>query len=122
MITKLHTVAVPVADQDKALDFYEGTLGLTKVRDDTFGPGLRWIEVAPADAATTLALAPAAMGGGAIGVDTGIRFATGDAAGAHEALKAKGVDVDDLLDVEGAPSMFSFRDPDGNALYMVEMD
>lgn len=120
MITKLNTVAVPVADQEKALEFYEGTLGMPKRRDDTFGPGLRWIEVAPPGAVTSVALAPAAMGGGQIGVDTGIRFMTDDAAAEHEALKAKGVDVDDMLDIEGAPPMFSFRDPDGNALYMVQ--
>jgi lactoylglutathione lyase len=122
MITKLNTVAVPVTDQDKALDFYAGTLGMDKRRDDVFGPGLRWIEVAPAGAVTSVALAPAAMGGGTIGVDTGIRFATGDARAEHDALAAKGVDVDDVLLWEGVPPMFTFRDPDGNALYMVEID
>jgi catechol 2,3-dioxygenase-like lactoylglutathione lyase family enzyme len=122
MITKLNTVAVPVTDQDKALEFYVGTLGMAKRRDDVFGPGLRWIEVAPAGAVTSVALAPATMGGGQVGVDTGIRFATTDAGAEHADLAGKGVDVDDVLRWEGVPPMFSFRDPDGNALYMVEID
>ena len=121
MITKLHTVAVPVTDQDKALEFYAGPLGMELRRDDTFGPGMRWIEVAPPGADTTLALPPQPPGGGApVGVDTGIRFTTDDAGAEHDALAANGVDVDDVLRWEGVPPMFSFRDPDGNTLYIVE--
>jgi len=120
MITKLHTVAVPVADQDKALEFYVGTLGMTKVRDDTFGPGLRWIEVQPGDGQATVALAPPGMGGWQGGVDTGIRFTTDDADAEHAGLVTKGADVDDVMRWEGVPPMFSLRDPDGNTLYVVE--
>ncbi len=55
------------------------------------------------------------------GVDTGIRFETGDAEADHEALKAAGADVDaEILRVPGVPPMFTFRDPDGNRLYIVE--
>ena len=120
MITKLHTVAVPVADQDKALEFYVGTLGMTKVRDDQFGPGLRWIEVEPGEGQATVALAPPGMGGWQGGVDTGIRFTTTDADAEHAGLVAKGADVDDVMRWEGVPPMFSLRDPDGNTLYVVE--
>ena len=55
------------------------------------------------------------------GVDTGIRLATDDATADHEALRAAGVDADpEVLRFPGAPPMFSFRDPDGNTLYIVE--
>jgi catechol 2,3-dioxygenase-like lactoylglutathione lyase family enzyme len=118
-ISRVHTVAVPVSDQDRALRFYAGTLGFEVRRDATFGAGQRWVEVAPPGAETTVALPPAHPGT-APGVDTGLRLATTDAAAAHAALRADGADVDDVLDFAGAPPMFFLRDPDGNTLVIVE--
>ena len=46
-ITSVRTVAIPVSDQDQAVEFYVGTLGFEKRLDAAFGPGLRWVEVAP---------------------------------------------------------------------------
>ena len=46
-ITGVHTVGVPVTGQDRALEFYVGTLGLAKRLDVPYGEGGRWIEVAP---------------------------------------------------------------------------
>ena len=58
-ITEVGRVAVVTADQDKALEFYVGTLGLELRADLKFGDGkMRWIEVAPAGAATSIALTP----------------------------------------------------------------
>ncbi len=116
-IREISTVAVPVADPERALAFYVGVLGLEKRRDLPFGQGARWIEVAPAGATTTIALAP--PGGGATGVDTGIRLATSDCEAHHGALLARGVDVGEILRWPGVPPMFSLRDPDGNTLYVV---
>lgn len=117
-IIDVRTVGVPVTDQDAALAFYGGKLGFEKRLDVPFGDGNRWIEVAPPGAATTIALMPAA-GHTAIGIDTHIRLTTADAAADHADLKSKGVDVD--ADVIPYPMpMFSFRDPDGNTLYLVQ--
>lgn len=112
------TVAVPVTDPDRALDFYVGTLGFEKRRDLPFGEGLRWIEVAPSGAGTTIALAP--PGDVSPGVDTGIRLATSDCEADHRTLEERGADVDEILRWPGVPPMFSLRDPDGNTLYVVE--
>ena len=120
-IHAVHTVAVPVSDQDRALAFYVGTLGLETRRDIPMGGAGRWIEVAPPGAPTTIALAPATDGTPAGGL-TGIRLATTDAAADRAALSARGVDVDDLLRWPGVPPMFEFRDPDGNGLVVVEAD
>ena len=120
-ISEVHTVTVPVSSQDRALAFYVDQLGFEKRMDASFGEGQRWIEVAPAGAATTIALPPP---GGAVtpGVDTGIRLTTLDAEADHGRLRERGVDVDaEILRFgEGVPPMFSFRDPDGNTLYVVE--
>ena len=121
-ITDVHTVSVPTANQDRSLDFYVNTLGLEKRLDVPFGAGQRWIEVAPRGATTTIALAPA-HGGIPTGVDTGIRLATTDVDADHASLGARGVDVDpEVLRMGGGvPPMFTFRDPDGNNLFIVEM-
>lgn len=119
-ITQVGTIGVPVTDADRAIDFYVGVLGFEKRRDMPFGAGLRWVEVAPPGAVTTIALAPA-VGDVPAGVDTGVRFNTGDAAADHAGLLARGVDVDaEIMRWPGVPPMFSLRDPDGNTLYIVE--
>ncbi len=47
--TPLAVISVLVADQDEALQFYSEKLGLEKRSDVTYGPGLRWLTVAPRD-------------------------------------------------------------------------
>ena len=47
MITKLGHVTILVRDQDEALEFYTEKLGLEKRTDVPFGPGMRWLTVAP---------------------------------------------------------------------------
>ena len=54
-VEKLATVIVPVADTDRAIEFYVEKLGFTKRTDVPFGDGMRWVEVAPGDAETTIA-------------------------------------------------------------------
>ena len=120
-ITGVHTVAVPVVDMDAALAFYTGTLGLELRFDAVIGPGMRWIEVVPPGGGTSLALV---RSGDELptGVDTGIRLVTADAEADHAHLAAAGVAVDEVLRWEGVPTMFHFRDPDGNSLYVMEQD
>jgi catechol 2,3-dioxygenase-like lactoylglutathione lyase family enzyme len=119
-ITELATVAVPVSDQDRALEFYVGTLGFTKHRDIAFGGSQRWVEVAPTGVGTTIALVPAGEGA-PVGPETGIRLITEDADADHAYLVARGVDTDPaVLRWPGVPAMFGFRDPDGNRLVLIE--
>ena len=117
-VSAIATVAIPISDPERALNFYVGILGFEKRRDVPFGQGERWIEVAPAGSATTIALAPPGPKGTA--VDTGIRLTTGDCEAEHNLLQAVGADVDDVMHWPGVPPMFSLRDPDGNTLYVVE--
>ncbi len=118
-INGVRTIGVPVTNQDKALDFYVGTLGFTKRLDVPMGPGMRWIEVAPGDATTSIALDQAKEGVPA-GVETGVRFVAKDADAVHADLLAAGADVDDVLRWPGVPAMFAFRDQDGNGLEIVQ--
>jgi predicted enzyme related to lactoylglutathione lyase len=117
-ITDVGTVGVPVIDQDRALAFYRDTLGFEIRMDGSFGEGMRWIEVAPRGATTSVALVQSSDDAPA-GIDTGVRLSTDDAAADHAAFVAHGVDVDAEIIPYPVP-MFTFRDPDGNRLYVVE--
>ncbi len=119
-ISAIATIGVPVTDQDRALQFYTEALGLEKQLDVSL-PQLRgrWITVAPRGSATTIALVPAHEGVPA-GIETGIRFASPDAAAAHQRLRDGGVDVGELLHWAGVPPMFAFHDPDGNGLEITQ--
>ena len=121
-INRVGTVVVPVSDQDRAIEFYVETLGFEKRTDVPFGNGYRWVEVAPADAATSIAIVPPPPGKPTGSVETGIGLYTDDIDADHGDLKGRGVDVDAEVSRMGdpVPPVFWFRDPDGNSLMVVE--
>src|ERR1700716_3302851 len=77
-ISKVGTVVVPITDQERAIDFYVNTLGFEKRTDVPVGDSYRWVEVAPADAVTTLAIVQPPPGKTAGNVETGIGLHTDD--------------------------------------------
>ena len=47
MTTRIQSVSLPVADQDRALAFYTEVLGCQLSADVELWPGARWVEVVP---------------------------------------------------------------------------
>src|SRR5579885_470032 len=121
-LDKVGRVCVTVADTDRAIDFYVGTLGFEKTVDVPMGPEMRWVEVALAGTPTTIALAPPPPGRDAGGAETGIILDTSDVDADHAALRDAGVDVDEEVTRFGdpVPPMFWLRDPDRNSLAIVQ--
>ena len=135
-ITEVGTVFVPVADQDRALQFFVETLGFDKTADFVYGGGLRWVEVAPRGAKNTIALVPPGEGVATRSEQTYCALATSDIEAEHDALRAAGVEVDNLIARTGTPrsglishtaavpdpvpAQFFFRDVDGNRFLIVE--
>ena len=121
-VNKISTVVIPVSDQDRAIDFYVETLGFEKRVDVPFGNRYRWVEVAPGDAVTTIALAPPPPGTSTGNRETGIGLQTDDIDAYHAELKADGVDVDPEVSRMGdpVPPLFWLRDPEGNTLMVVQ--
>jgi catechol 2,3-dioxygenase-like lactoylglutathione lyase family enzyme len=121
-LTQVGRVCVTVADTDRALEFYVGTLGFEKVVDVPMGEAMRWVEVSVRGTPTTIALAPPPQGTEAGGSETGICLDTSDVDADHAALKAAGADVDEEVSRYGepVPPMFWLRDPDGNSLIVVQ--
>ncbi|HEV7529349.1 MAG TPA: VOC family protein [Solirubrobacteraceae bacterium] len=120
-ISQVGTVIVPVSDQDAAIAFYTDKLGFELRSDTPFGNGDRWVEVAPAGAATSIAIVKPRPGE-PTGVETRIALSSSDVDADHAELKARGVDVDDEVMNMGdpVPPMFFFRDQDGNKLLAVQ--
>ena len=117
-IIDVRCVAVPVHDQDAALAFYVDVLGFEKRLDAPISDTMRWIEVAPPAAATSIALV-AGPDSPPPGVDSGVRFAVADVEAEHQRLQERGVSMSDLLAWDDVPPMFTFDDPDGNRFYVV---
>ncbi len=105
-ITEVSAVAIPVSDQDRALEFYTKILGFEKRLDAPFGGG-RWVSVAPPGGTAEIAL----VGGDqrtAASAHTGIRLSTPDADALHAHLHHRGADTDP----EGGHSDGRIRPPD----------
>ena len=124
-LNKVATVIIPVADQDKALDFYVSKLGFEKRVEMPFGPDseYRWIEVGLPGQETTIALAPPPPEGTQTGGrETGISLQTDDIDGYYARLRDAGVDVDAQVQRMGdpVPPMFWLRDHEGNTLMVVQ--
>jgi lactoylglutathione lyase len=114
------TAMFTVSDQDAALGFYTGQLGWEVRGDVRFGAEgeNRWVEVAPPGSVARLALNPpmgGTPGGSSIGVEVD------DVLAEHARLTdIGGIDLDPApAQVPGAPLLFSLRDPDGNAIWVV---
>ena len=121
-VNKINTVVIPVSDQDRAIDFDVDKLGFEKRADIPFGNGYRWVEVAPGDAETTIALAPPPPDGKPAGNrETGIGLHVDDIDAYHAQLKADGVDVDAEVSRMGGlvPPLLWLRDPEGNTLMVI---
>jgi catechol 2,3-dioxygenase-like lactoylglutathione lyase family enzyme len=120
-ITQLATVTVPVADQDTALAFYTGTLGLEVRQDFTYETGERWLEVVASGAQTALTLAKS----DSAGVETGVILSSTDIEGDRAELGGEFLQPGEVVHWAGAalagnPAMFFVTDPDGNTLLIVQ--
>lgn len=56
MITGVSKIIVPVADEEIAKQFWVGQLGFELMRDESYGPQKRWIEIATPDRSVLLVL------------------------------------------------------------------
>jgi catechol 2,3-dioxygenase-like lactoylglutathione lyase family enzyme len=113
-ITHVQVLSVPVADQDRARDFYVNTLGLDLVADTPMGPDQRWVQVAPKGSSTSMTLVTwfSTMPAGSL---TGLVLGTSDVDGEAERLRAAGVEVSEPEDAPWGRYV-TLTDPDGNGL------
>ena len=134
MLSSINISHIFVFDQDKALDFYVGKLGLEVSNDMDLGV-MRWLTVRVAgDASRDILLelpGPPGMdpksaeqvrelvSKGASGFAAG--FTTTDGKKTYEELKKKGVEIADELTERDYGTDFGIRDPFGNRLRIVQL-
>ena len=132
MITSLRIVALVVRDQDEALKFYTEKLGFEKKSDDMFGPGMRWLTIAPKEQ-KEIEIAPLlphlAMHGeeGAqklmeqVGKNPTWSYGVDDCLKTYEELLEKGVKFSSPPTVQFYGTEAVFEDLYGNPISMVEL-
>ncbi len=89
MISQIKFASIPVADQQRALDFYTQKLGFKVVTDQSFGE-MRWIELRIGTAQTKVVLFP--LQDRPPGGFLNVVFQTDDVQKTYEELRANGVE------------------------------
>jgi catechol 2,3-dioxygenase-like lactoylglutathione lyase family enzyme len=115
-ITHATVVTLPVADQDRAKDFYVGMLGFQVLMDQQAGP-VRWLQVGPQGAQTSFTLATAEQVGLMPGSVKGIMLETADLDGDCAELARAGAAVEGPEDLPWGRQATT-TDPDGNGLVL----
>ena len=91
MIKQIKFVSVPVADQDRALDFYTEKLGFTIITDQPFDDKQRWIELRVPKAETRVVLFTTDDDKDRIGTFMNMSYTCDDLQKTYEELKGKGI-------------------------------
>lgn len=129
---KIIIVSLRVLDQDRALDFYTGTLGFTLTEDMDLGP-MRWLTVAPPSQPELNVLlerpGPPMIDADSVaqldtlvakGYGNSLFFDVEDCHATYEALLAKGVEFHDPPTERFYGIDAGFRDDSGNSLRMTQ--
>jgi len=113
-IKQVQVVSVPVADQDRARDFYRDKLGFEVIADTAMGDQ-RWVQVAPPGGGASLTLTTwfPTMPAGSL---KGLVLETDDLDADVKRLAERGVAIDGGIQEAPWGRFVTFDDPDGNGL------
>lgn len=130
---KLELVIVPVADVDRAKEFYESKLGFRLDVDHSAGEAFRVVQLTPPGSACSITIG-VNVGGGEPGSVKGLHLVVDDIDAAHAQLEAAGIAssgpqhfVDGAMTPGPDPerqdygSFIFFEDPDGNSWAVQEV-
>jgi len=118
MIKQIKFVSVPVADQDRALDFYTEKLGFTIITDQPFDDKQRWIELRVPKAETRVVLFASDEEKDRIGTFMNMSYTCDDLHKTYEELKARGVEFESPPKKEHWGSYAIFKDSEGNSFVL----
>ena len=114
MIKQIKFVSIPVADQNRALDFYTEKLGFTIITDQPFDEKQRWIELRVPKAETRVVLFTAEGDEKRVGTFMNMSYACDDIQETYEALKARGVEFEGPPQEQPWGIYAIFKDSEGN--------
>ena len=118
MIKGIKFVSIPVRDQDAALAFWTGKLGLAVATDQPFNDKQRWIELRIPGADTRLVLFTPDGHETRIGEFTNLSFWSDDIDATYAELVAKGVETLGPPKKADWGSSLMFKDPDGSTFHI----
>jgi catechol 2,3-dioxygenase-like lactoylglutathione lyase family enzyme len=108
---KLELIAVPVADVDRAKEFYV-RIGFHADHDHTVSDAIRFVQLTPPGSACSIAIGKG-LTEAEPGTAVGMQLVVSDADQARAELLERGVMVDDVQSLPWGRFVF-FADPDGN--------
>jgi catechol 2,3-dioxygenase-like lactoylglutathione lyase family enzyme len=116
-VTGVQLFSLPVTDPDRARDFYVDVLGLELVRETEMGPGMRWVQVRPRGAATSITLVTwfDSMPAGSV---RGTVLETDDLDADAARLAALGVELEGGVQEAAWGRWVQLSDPDGNGIVL----
>lgn len=124
MINKIGKITVYVNNQEEAKKFWTEKLNFVVKFEQAMGPTMKWLEVGPStDEFTTFVLYDKnlmkAQNPSTNVEHPSILLSTTDIENAYEEMKAKEVEVGELMKMPYG-KMFSFKDQDGNEYLLRE--
>ena len=114
MIKQIKFVSIPVADQNRALDFYTEKLGFTIITDQPFDEKQRWIELRIPKAETRVVLFTPEGDEKRIGTFMNMSYACDDIDKTYAELKKRGVEFEGAPQKEPWGTYTLFKDSEGN--------
>jgi len=114
MIKKIKFISIPIADQNRALDFYTEKLGFTIITDQPFDEKQRWIELRVPKAETRAVLFTAEGEEKRVGTMMNMSYECDDIDKTYEELKARGVEFEGAPEKQPWGTYAIFKDSEGN--------
>jgi catechol 2,3-dioxygenase-like lactoylglutathione lyase family enzyme len=130
----LEVIVVPVADVDRAKEFYEQQLGFHVDHDTMVGPERRVVQLTPPGSGCSVVLQSGSAAGMEPGSLHGVQLCVSDLPAARDQLLDRGVGVGDIQVFDGGAvrpyragepldmvGFLFFEDPDGNGWAVQQM-
>ena len=114
MIKQIKFVSIPVADQNRALDFYTDKLGFTIITDQPFDEKQRWIELRVPKAETRVVLFTAEGEEKRIGSMMPMSYSCDDIDQTYKDLSGRGVEFEGPPEKQPWGTYAMFKDSEGN--------
>jgi predicted enzyme related to lactoylglutathione lyase len=118
MVKRIKFIGIPVADQDRALDFYTRKLNFRVLTDQAFGSTQRWIELSVPGAETGIALFTPPGQEDRIGTFVNSSWEVDDVLHTYETLLANGVEFTAPPSKQSWGTSVIMKDSEGNSIVL----
>jgi predicted enzyme related to lactoylglutathione lyase len=118
MIKRIKFLGIPVRDQERALQFYTGKLGLRVLTDQEFSEKQRWIELSIPGAETGIVLFTPEGHEDRIGTFVNTSWEVDDVDKTYRELQENGVEFNGPPQKQPWGSFITMKDSEGNQILL----